>query len=165
MGIKEAFLHDISAHPDDDAPRLIYADWLDEHNDPRGEFIRIQCALAQLSDEDPRRWPLEQREQELLHEHGRKWLPSGIGGSQCVFRRGFVEEITLSPEEFLTSASCLFGQTPIRDLCLRQSTQTLADSDCSDRAVARVAQSPFLARLNGLGLLLPLGRYAGQALM
>ena len=61
MGIEDAFLHDILAHPDDDAPRLIYADWLDEHNDPRGEFIRTQCALAQLSEEDPRRWPLKQR--------------------------------------------------------------------------------------------------------
>jgi uncharacterized protein (TIGR02996 family) len=41
------FLQDIIEHPEDDAPRLIYADWLEEHGDPdRGEFIRVQCRLA-----------------------------------------------------------------------------------------------------------------------
>ena len=44
-----AFLADIRAHPDDDAPRLIYADWLEETGGPteavRAEFIRLQCAL------------------------------------------------------------------------------------------------------------------------
>ena len=32
----EAFLADILEHPDDDAPRLVYADWLEEQEDPRG---------------------------------------------------------------------------------------------------------------------------------
>lgn len=37
---QEAFIREIVAHPDD-APRLIYADWLEERGDPQGEFIRI----------------------------------------------------------------------------------------------------------------------------
>jgi uncharacterized protein (TIGR02996 family) len=38
--------------PEDDAPRLVYADWLDEHGEPeRAEFIRVQIRLA--------RWPVE----------------------------------------------------------------------------------------------------------
>jgi uncharacterized protein (TIGR02996 family) len=28
-----AFLHHIKAHPEEDAPRLILADWLEEHGD------------------------------------------------------------------------------------------------------------------------------------
>lgn len=45
----EAFLADIIEHPDDDAPRLIYADWLEDHGDAsRAEFIRVQCELARL---------------------------------------------------------------------------------------------------------------------
>ncbi|MDX2010616.1 MAG: TIGR02996 domain-containing protein [Myxococcaceae bacterium] len=32
--------------PWDDAPRLVYADWLSEQDDPRGEFIVVQCRLA-----------------------------------------------------------------------------------------------------------------------
>ena len=49
-----ALLEAIRASPDDDAPRLVYADWLEEHGDqPRAEFIRVQCALARLPQDDP----------------------------------------------------------------------------------------------------------------
>ena len=50
----EAFLQRIRAYPDDDAPRLVFADWLDEQGDPRGDFIRVQVALAQLEREGRR---------------------------------------------------------------------------------------------------------------
>lgn len=39
----DAFLEAICERPEDDFPRLQYADWLDERGDPRGEFIRVQC--------------------------------------------------------------------------------------------------------------------------
>ncbi|MHB1426428.1 MAG: TIGR02996 domain-containing protein [Gemmataceae bacterium] len=150
MGIKDAFLHDILAHPDDDAPRLIYADWLDEHDDPRGEFIRIQCALAQLSDEDPRRWPLEQRERELLHEHQAKWSPNGIDAVSCDFRRGFVDEISMSVEDFLDEADRYFEQAPIRWLHLHARGRLRAERP--DASLAQAASSRHLTRLNGLRL-------------
>ncbi len=45
------FLEDITEHPDDDTPRLVYADWLDDHGQPeRAEFIRVQCELARLGE-------------------------------------------------------------------------------------------------------------------
>ena len=28
--------------PDDDAPRLVYADWLQAQGDPRGELMQLQ---------------------------------------------------------------------------------------------------------------------------
>ena len=34
------FFAEVVANPQSDDPRLIYADWLEEHGDPRGEFIR-----------------------------------------------------------------------------------------------------------------------------
>ncbi|MEK6238884.1 MAG: TIGR02996 domain-containing protein [Planctomycetales bacterium] len=37
----ERFLADIAAHPDDDAPKLVYADWLEERGDKRADFIRL----------------------------------------------------------------------------------------------------------------------------
>jgi uncharacterized protein (TIGR02996 family) len=41
---RAAFLAAILDRPDDDLPRLVYADWLDEHGEPeRAEFIRTQC--------------------------------------------------------------------------------------------------------------------------
>lgn len=46
--LEAAFLVDILAHPEDDTPRLIYADWLEEHGaEERAELIRVQCRLAQ----------------------------------------------------------------------------------------------------------------------
>lgn len=43
-----ALLAAVRAHPHDDTPRLVYADWLEEYGDQpaRAEFIRVQCELA-----------------------------------------------------------------------------------------------------------------------
>jgi uncharacterized protein (TIGR02996 family) len=43
------FLRAILDDYESDVPRLIYADWLEERGDPRAEFIRVQCELAQLT--------------------------------------------------------------------------------------------------------------------
>jgi uncharacterized protein (TIGR02996 family) len=42
----ESFLRTIIDEPDNDGPRMVYSDWLEEQGDPRGEFIRIQCEIA-----------------------------------------------------------------------------------------------------------------------
>jgi uncharacterized protein (TIGR02996 family) len=70
----------IRAHPDDDTPRLIYADWLQERGDEaRAEFIRVQCALAQFdtnrqSEKPPReRGQLALRSDQLLGPNRRLW--------------------------------------------------------------------------------------------
>ena len=59
--------------PDDDLPRLAYADWLEERGDAAGRarasFIRLQIELARLAEDDPRR-PVEL-------EHVRERLPVG----------------------------------------------------------------------------------------
>jgi uncharacterized protein (TIGR02996 family) len=51
----QAFLQAIMETPDDDTPRLIYADWLEDNGDKeRAEFIQLQCQIAELSpDDDP----------------------------------------------------------------------------------------------------------------
>src|SRR5262245_34319822 len=48
MGEDESFVAAISAAPDDVALRLVYADWLEERGDVRGEYLRLLCALATL---------------------------------------------------------------------------------------------------------------------
>jgi uncharacterized protein (TIGR02996 family) len=46
MSDQDALLAAIRQSPEDDAPRLVYADWLDEHGDPdRAEFIRLQIEI------------------------------------------------------------------------------------------------------------------------
>jgi len=42
----EAFIRTIVDSPGDDLPRLVYADWLDERNDPRGAYLRAELEWA-----------------------------------------------------------------------------------------------------------------------
>jgi len=72
----KALLKAIADSPDEDTPRLVYADWLDENGQPdRAEFIRVQCQFAQLTKGDPYRSELHERQSQLLAIHRRDWLP------------------------------------------------------------------------------------------
>jgi uncharacterized protein (TIGR02996 family) len=85
------FLRATFENPGDDTPRLIYADWLDERGDPRGEFIRVQCELARLPQADSRLDGLRARERALLKDHQQEWL--GLPHHPLLhwrFERGFV---------------------------------------------------------------------------
>jgi uncharacterized protein (TIGR02996 family) len=77
---EEALLADIYANPRDDAPRLVYADVLQERGDPRGEFIALQCAGT-----------TGKQVNELLKANLKKWLGplAPVLGAQVEFRRGF----------------------------------------------------------------------------
>jgi uncharacterized protein (TIGR02996 family) len=92
-GQDDAFLEAIRDEPDGDVHRLVYADWLEEQGDPaRAEFIRLQCQLAQMPPDAPRRQELMRRQEELLSAHGGRWaLPESAGA----VRSG---EAVLSPE-------------------------------------------------------------------
>src|SRR5688572_22291710 len=105
-----AFLRAVRAAPDDDLPRLIYADYLDEHGDPRAEFIRAQVERHHLPAGDPRRAELLAREKDLLREHEDEWLgPLAAVVSSVEFRRGFVERVLVMAEAFLAHADTLFA--------------------------------------------------------
>ena len=88
MSLEESFLEDIRRHPEDDAPRLVYADWLDEHDEPeRAEFIRLQCELARWggwpepdADDRPRFGDLLARVGQLAGYHDGGWLPGWPAG-------------------------------------------------------------------------------------
>ena len=74
MNSDAGFLQDIVAHPNDPVPRLIYADWLDEHDDPRGEFLRLEVQLKELKEDDPKHEKIRARLQELRKGFPRTWL-------------------------------------------------------------------------------------------
>jgi uncharacterized protein (TIGR02996 family) len=90
-----ALLSAVADDPDEDAPRLVLADWLEEHGDPaRAEFIRLQCELAQLPAFDPRWQALGRRTHELLVEHLAAWTGGAPSSWQLGFERGL---LTMSP--------------------------------------------------------------------
>lgn len=50
MSEDEAFIRAIVDNPGDDTARLVYADWLDEHDDPRGAYLRAEHEAAESGD-------------------------------------------------------------------------------------------------------------------
>src|SRR4051794_39632877 len=75
----DAFWQAIIENPNDSL-RLIYADYLEDHGQTeRADFIRVQCEVAKLPEDDPRRPELEARERELLEEQREEWLDSLLG--------------------------------------------------------------------------------------
>jgi uncharacterized protein (TIGR02996 family) len=74
MDPEQCFLQVIRDAPDDEGLRLIYADWLEERDDPRGEFLRLDCALPHLAKEDPSYTGAEARWNELRAAIDPAWL-------------------------------------------------------------------------------------------
>ena len=137
----EAFLQAIVADPDDDAPRLVFADWLDDHGDAdRAAFIRAQVRLARLAPKGPDRLDLEDEADDLQRRHP-EWagrLPELARAWE--FRRGFVEAITLHSGDFLCYASGLTADFPLREVCFLHAGEQLA----------ALARSPHLAGVESL---------------
>jgi uncharacterized protein (TIGR02996 family) len=141
MTPEDGFLADICEHPEEDAPRLVYADWLDDHGEPdRAEFIRVQVELASLRP-GRRREELEEQERVFLEEHEAAWLgPLRAWLSRWEFRRGLVEEVALKAQTLLKHAGTIFRLTPVRHAEVRKAGRLGRD----------LAGCPQLARLNSL---------------
>lgn len=104
----DALLATILADPAADAPRLIYADWLEENGESdRAEFIRLGIEIASLETRagegtlvelaGGRYVALRRRERELEWQTA-LWgadlpLPAVPKNGHCVWRRGFVAEV------------------------------------------------------------------------
>jgi uncharacterized protein (TIGR02996 family) len=74
MGDEEAFIRQILANPSDDSLRLVYADWLEERGDVRGELLRIQTELARMPSKDKRGASLRKRRKALQSSIDPEWL-------------------------------------------------------------------------------------------
>ncbi len=174
MSYERAFLEAIRETPDDDAPRLIYADWLDEQGggerSAQAAFIRAQCRLAALAEDDPAREILEDEEAELLAEYERAWTQPLHGlVEDWRFSRGFLEHVQIRADNLLTHAERLFDFAslrslhvliPFKDVPLLASCphlrwiETLDFARCqlNDRALQHLLSSPHLKRLRALHL-------------
>ena len=145
------FFQAIAARPEEDAPRLIYADWLEEQGDmDRAEFIRVQCELAQVSEAEPRRVGLEYRQNQLLQRHCTAWLAAlpvqpfwrMRNGTYYEYQRGFLTALCVSTTEFLTHAQALFAAAPL--------LEHVRFKRLDRRLLASLLQSPFLEHLTAL---------------
>jgi uncharacterized protein (TIGR02996 family) len=73
----EAALHRaVLADPADEAPRLVYADWLEERGDPRGEYLRVDLDLARADGRNAEFKAGLRRARELRAGLDRSWVVS-----------------------------------------------------------------------------------------
>jgi uncharacterized protein (TIGR02996 family) len=85
LAVEDELLAAIYADPDDDHPRAVYADLLQQRGDPRGELIALQLAGKDAS--------------ELLRTHADTWLgvlAPYVVVEECTFERGFPSVVTLN---------------------------------------------------------------------
>jgi uncharacterized protein (TIGR02996 family) len=158
------FVAAIAARPDDDLPRLIFADWLDDSGESdRAEFIRLHCAAAR-GDADA-----AARAAKLEACHRREWLAELPGVYHAEFRRGFAEHLALPASTFLSIGAALRRRTPVRSVALLGAANRLeqlltaplldgltglhlTDSRVGDEGVIRLADAACLRDLKNLRL-------------
>ena len=141
------FLRAILAAYRDDGPRLLYADYLEESPDPadqaRGEFIRLQLALAKLSDDHPRRKELTAKQNSLWQSHQGAWTSHLYGlAAGFQFRRGLLDAVSVDAAMFLAKGEELFRRAPIRRVKLND----------AGRHIAKLGTCPHLGRVRELDL-------------
>jgi uncharacterized protein (TIGR02996 family) len=121
MNQRDALLCEICDRPDDDAPRLVFADWLTDHGDPLwAEFIRVQVELARLPAAEERRAGLMEREDELWSAIGERLqaeLPKVAGLYWEAFERGLAGWVRVTRLKTLREHREVFRtRAPVRGL-------------------------------------------------
>jgi uncharacterized protein (TIGR02996 family) len=159
--------------PEDDAPRLVYADWLEDNGQAqRCQLIRVQCELARIPPDDPRRQALQRQEAKLLRGRKKEWkaeLPALRGVRWGELVRGFVgEAIVQSSFMFHRHARRIVEAIPLQVLRLRtvERLRAVGNSPCArhlrelhvvnqridGEVVQELADSPHLGKLEVLDL-------------
>ena len=161
----DALYRAILSHPDDDTPRLIYADALEDVGESkRAAFIRTQVELARRPAYDPLavRWEYHDRPP-AIDPQWRLELPDVPGGLEWTgfpFRRGFPAEVKAeNGAAFIRGAEELFDLAPVESLELG-----------AVRAVEAVEPGPlagceWLSRLTRLSLSAGIGQAIARRLL
>jgi uncharacterized protein (TIGR02996 family) len=159
---ERALLAAIIANPDEDTPRLVYADWLDENADAlpkarcgparaRAELIRLQIEEAKLvlgaRGFTTRYREIEQRERVLVANH-RTWVAELEGvtparGLNLFLDRGLFGRVECTVKYFVEHGAALLAAAPITAVLFKR--PALAN-------VAPLANCPHFTRVRTLML-------------
>lgn len=167
---EQAFLDLIFAHYDDDVPRLVYADYLDENgHHHRAELVRLQLALARLSDECPERGALAERADRIQTSLAQREVEQHPDWVLAVeFRRGVPDSFVVEAASFLRQGADWVQRVRVRRLrlldvgdqvrelagCAHLAVVRELDLCCNDLSgrLATLLQSPHLTNLKLLDL-------------
>ncbi|AWM35950.1 hypothetical protein GobsT_63090 [Gemmata obscuriglobus] len=139
----DALLDAIFDAPDDDTPRLVYADWLQEHGqEAYAQFIRLQCAAARhplWSDEANRLWEEIGRVWTRLDE---EWWPAtrddwdlrnGARLDATHFHRGFLgNRLGLTCDQLARYGISCWPWLPLPETTLSSDPEDEYDDDEND---------------------------------
>jgi len=144
MSDEHALLAAIRANPEEDTPRLVYADWLDEHatreaQRARAEFIRLECEAARidsryLSDHGAApQTAIALRIEALWQEYGNEWQAELKGQMRSLpdepwsffFKLGFPEEVAASAELLISHGEDIFRLGPITRVWANVATESI----------------------------------------
>ena len=147
---EQSFLTAILAAPDDDTPRLVLADWLDERgtadDKDRAALIRAQCQAEYLPEGGKERLRLEREAKAIVKANEKTWLKDIRAkklGSDFRFRRGFLDSLSMSPTKFVRRGDELFAVAP--------TIRTVKFPNAANE-VTELAASPYLAQLVSVDL-------------
>jgi uncharacterized protein (TIGR02996 family) len=147
------FLKAILDNPDDDAVRLVYADWLEEQGNPdRAEFIRLQINFAKswftrftgMSVQEVRPDPDSKRMDKLERKFNKQWTKeiTHFGGVVWWMWRGMPGLLdVIEWQRLQKSAARLFADGPVEYLFFRRLTR---------EAGRWLGKSPYLAQIRVL---------------
>src|SRR6266536_2625699 len=129
MSDRDALLAAICAQPDEDTPRLVFADYLEENGEPdRAAFIRAQVEFARTPPWEP--LAVRVRWQQLDTLTGKRFVPTlprvdgyHVAWPKLPFRRGFGWALEVrSVEQWPDLAEPLFDREPIGQIAFWQGT-------------------------------------------
>ncbi|MBN9522451.1 TIGR02996 domain-containing protein [bacterium] len=154
MTDRDALYAAVLAAPDDDTPRLVYADYLDDTGNRadaiRGRFIRNQVALARAEPWSKEYDRLSRATAPVEFHYAKEWA-TGMEGVVLAagnsFVRGFLGQVTCYSKKFVSDGAKLFAAHPIRAVKFAAMTSTRGAAPAAD-----LAASPLLARVHTLYL-------------
>jgi uncharacterized protein (TIGR02996 family) len=170
-----AFIRALQDDPADETSRLVFADWLDERGDRRGEFLRVQQELSLWVPDLVRRTQLQERQRKLLDALAEDWLgPLRNSRIRWHFENGLAH-VTMKASRFLGRRfsphatewfrQVWLGSLRLTDLVVRQVPSLagashlagvpgleLGGNGMNDSDLARLIESPHLGRLRRLDL-------------
>jgi len=150
-----ALLRAVLCEPEDDAPRLILADWLDEHGDSnRADLIRRMCRMPSCVFTWSRRnnrgrlvhnetpfaiRGLRDRLRTLCHDEW-KWREDI---HQVIIHRGFASTLAMQRvKTFLRTAISIFGLHPIQQVTFRD-LDTMSSFEGDEYVEARLVHQDY----------------------
>lgn len=127
------FLDAIVRSPDDDELRRVFADWLDERGDVRGEFVRLQLAN-------------DARAEEHIETHWRAFAGElAPWSNESSFKRGLVDRVVMTPAALEAEGAWIFSKYPV-------STLALDAPEFTDQDLEQVVNAPAMSHVRALNL-------------